>query len=133
MFDEVKRRFQDLPKKQVITIGMVIIVFFILLNVNSRLTTLYKKKQDVKVLSTEVVALYATDIVLQTQIISVQDEEMVEKFGRENGYIQPKDVPVAVIAMPGEVGVQEEAIEDAEESKPALQNWELWWYLFFED
>jgi len=131
MFDELKRRFQDLPKKQVATIAIVVVVFFILLNLNSRISTLFSKQQSVNGLMTEVVNLYATDIVIQTEIAKIEDDDTVETFGRENGYVKPDDVPVALIEQPGEVKPLEpiEAAED--DTRLTLQNWEIWWQLFF--
>ena len=132
MFDEIKRRFQDLPRKQMITVGLIVIIFLILLNVNSRLSMLFSKRQDVDSISTEVVALYATDVVLQTQIAAVEEDETVVDYGRENGFIQPGDVPVAIVGLEGntDFSMEEEIEEAAPDQK--LSNWELWWYFFFE-
>ena len=131
MFDEIKRRFQDLPQKQMVTVGLIVIIFLILLNVNSRLSMLFSKRQNVDMISTEVVALYATDVVLQTQIAAVEEDETVVDYGRENGYIQAGDIPVAIVGLEGDVDFSIiEEIEDTT-SHQTLSNWELWRYLFF--
>lgn len=131
MFDDIKRRFQDLPRKQMVTVGLILIIFLILLNINSRLSMLFSKRQSVDMISTEVVALYATDVVLQTQIAAVEEDETVVNYGRENGFVQPGDIPVAIVGLEGNADFSVD--EEIEETSPnqKLSNWELWWYLFF--
>lgn len=131
MFDEIKRRFQDLPQKQMVTVGLIVIIFLILLNINSRLSMLFSKRQSVDMISTEVVALYTTDVVLQTQITAVEKDETVVDYGRENGFIQSGDIPVAIVGLEGDADFS--MVEETEEASTyqKLSNWELWWYLFF--
>ncbi|MCD6476109.1 MAG: hypothetical protein J7K85_07615 [Anaerolineaceae bacterium] len=131
MFDDIKRRFQDLPQKQMVTVGLILIIFLVLLNINSRLSMLFSKRQSVDTISTEVVALYATDVGLQTQIAAVEKDETVVNYGRENGFIQSGDIPVAIVGLEGKAdfSVDEEIEETSPDQK--LSNWELWWYLFF--
>ena len=124
------KKLKQMPTKQLLMVVIVVIAFFFLLNINTRVSNLFTKRQAVQAAKTEVVALYATDVALQTQLASVQSEEEVEEFSRLNGYIQPEDIPVAVVGTEGELEVPSAAVLIEANPSP-YENWELWYYLIF--
>lgn len=133
MKNDLLNRFKELPKGQLITVILVVVGFFVLLDLNSRLNLLYSRRQDVEELSTEVVALYATEVFLRTEMAKMDQAPVLEEYGRESGYIQPGDVPVAPIPVEDPNAALEALQEDEKEKPPQLQNWQLWWFLLFED
>lgn len=133
MKNDLINRLKKLPKGQLITIVLVVVGFFVLLDLNSRLSLLYTRRQDVDELSTEVVALFATEVFLRTEMAKMDQAPVLEEFGRESGYIQPGDVPVAPIPVEDPDAALEALKEDNKEKPPQLQNWELWWFLLFGD
>lgn len=133
MKNDLINRLKKFPKGQLITIILVVVGFFVLLDLNSRLSTLYTRRQDVDELSTEVVSLYATEVFLRTEMAKMNDVQKLEEFGRESGYIHPGDIPVAPIPVEDPDASLEALKVDEDEKTPQLQNWELWWYLLFEN
>ena len=131
MKNDFLNRLKSIPRGQLITIVLVVIGFVVLLDLNSRLNTLYTRRQDVETLSTEVVGLYATEVYLRTEMAKMDTAQKLEEFGRESGYILPGDVPVAPIPVVDEDASLEALREDEKEEPQQLQNWELWFYLLF--
>lgn len=120
-----------MPTKQLLMVVIVVIAFFFLLNINTRVSNLFTKRQAIQAAKTEVVALYATDVMLQTQLVLVQSEQEVEEFSRLNGYIQAGDIPVAVVGTEGELEVPSAAVLIEANPSP-YENWQLWYYLIFD-
>jgi cell division protein FtsB len=133
MQKDLLNRLRDMPKGQLVTIIVVVVGFFVLLDLNSRLSTLYTLRQDVDTDSTKVVALYATEVFLRTEVAKMDNVQKLEEFGRESGYIQPGDIPIAPIPVKDPDASLDALTVDENEKPPRLQNWELWWFLLFED
>ncbi|NSW51442.1 MAG: hypothetical protein HPY85_02930 [Anaerolineae bacterium] len=127
--DLLRNFFKKTLVKQLILIGLVVAAFFFLLNLNYRLSSVFTNRRTVETLQTEVVALYATDIALRTEIAEVQSEHAVEEFSREAGYIQAQDVPVAVVGIEGDL--PDLSVPDEPAVTRTYENWELWMYLLF--
>lgn len=133
MQKDLLNRLKEMPKGQLVTIIVVVVGFFVLLDLNGRLSTLYTLRQDVDTDSTRVVALYATEVYLRTELAKMNNVQKLEEFGRESGYIQPGDIPVAPIPVADPDASLDVLKEDENGKPPHLQNWELWWFLLFED
>lgn len=133
MKNDFINRFKNMPKGQLLTIILVVVGFFVLFDLNSRLTLLYSRRQDVDNLSTDVVALYATEVYLRTEMAKMDQVHKLEEFGRESGYIRPGDVPVAPIPVEDPDASLAALSEENNEKPPQLNNWELWWFLLFEN
>ncbi|MEE4194164.1 MAG: hypothetical protein V2J07_03095, partial [Anaerolineae bacterium] len=124
-------RLKKIPRGQLLTIILVVVGFFVLLDLNSRLSLLYNRRQDVEELSTEVVSLYATEVFLRTEMAKMDHASVLEEYGRESGYIQPGDIPVAPVPVE-DPDAALQALRTQEDDKPSqFQNWELWWFLLF--
>lgn len=131
MKSDLINRLKNFPKGQLITIIVVVVGFFVLLDLNSRLSLLYQRRQDVQEVSTEVVSLYATEVYLRTEMAKMNEVQKLEEFGRESGYIQPGDIPVAPVPVE-DPDASLEALRDENKEEPQqLENWELWWFLLF--
>ena len=82
MKNDLLNRLKNLPKGQLLTIVLVVVGFFVLLDLNSRLSLLYQRRQDVQSVSTEVVSLYATEVYLRTEMAKMNNVQKLEEFGR---------------------------------------------------
>ena len=131
MWKDLKERLQALPTKRIIVIVLIVIGFYVLLDLNSRLSSLYTRRQDIQQVSTEVIALYATEVYLQTQVARRDSVQQLEEFGRESGYIRPGDIPVAVIPLADADGALAALQPTPTKKPPQFQNWEVWWHLLF--
>ena len=131
MKSDLINRLKNFPKGQLITIIVVVVGFFVLLDLNSRLSLLYQRRQDVQEVSTEVVSLYATEVYLRTEMAKMNEVQKLEEFGRESGYIQPGDIPVAPVPVEDPDASLEALREENKEEPQQLENWELWWFLLF--
>lgn len=131
MKNDLLNRLKNMPKGQLLTIILVVVGFFVLLDMNSRLSLLYQRRQDVDSVSTEVVALYATEVYLRTEMAKMNTVQKLEEFGRESGYIQPGDIPVAPVPVEDPDASLDELNGNTDQEPSQLQNWELWWFLIF--
>ena len=109
--------------------GIFILVLFFI-EFNSRLEELNRlneQRNEVRTLATQSVQ---TQIALQTQVAYAASTEAVEEWARTDGhYLQEGDHPVIPLGQPG----SEPVIINTPIPGPTLmQNWEIWWILFFE-
>lgn len=110
--------------------GIFILILFVI-EFNARLeelNRLNKQREQVQAMATEVMQ---TQIALQTQVAYAESDEAVEEWARSEGhYIQEGDQPVIPLGVPG----SDPVIAPTPEITPTpMQNWEIWWTLFFDE
>jgi cell division protein FtsB len=113
-----------ITKKQFITIALLIMFVFLMMDFNSRLSELSRQNARRDQVQTEVQALIWTEEALKVQILYATSEAAVEDWAREQGHMsRPGDV--VIIPLPeGEV-VENVIVTPAPTPKP-LENWEVW-------
>lgn len=110
--------------------GVFVLILFII-EFNSRLEELNhlnEQRDEVRALATQAMQ---TQVSLQTQVAYAASTEAVEEWARTQGhYMQEGDQPVIPVGVPG----SEPAIASTPIPTPTtMQNWEIWWTLFFDD
>ncbi len=84
-----------LDKKQLLVIGLLVISFFLVMDLNSRLNDLFRLSSQRDQLQQEVNQLQITQYALQTKIAYATSDVAVRDWARENaGMGQPGDIPV---------------------------------------
>ncbi len=117
--------------RRVLIFASVFILILFVIEFNSRLeesNRLNKQLEQVQALATEAMQ---TQIALQTQVAYAASDAAVEEWARNEGhYILPRDQPVIPLGIPG----SEPIVAPTPQPIPTpMQNWEIWWTLFFND
>lgn len=108
--------------------GIFVLILFVI-EFNSRLEELNRlneQREEVRALATQSMQ---TQIALQTQVAYAGSTEAVEEWARTEGhYMMEGDQPVIPVGVPG----SEPVIANTPVPIPTpMQNWEVWWTLFF--
>jgi cell division protein FtsB len=115
-------------RRVTVIIGMIMLVF-IVLEFNRRLeelTLLNKQNEFVQAQATQSMQ---TQTALQTQVAYAGSTNAVEEWARTDGhYIQDGDLPVVPIGQPGSAPIE---MSTPAPTPTPMQNWQVWWDLFF--
>ena len=109
----------------------VFILILIIIEFNSRLEELNRlndQRAEVRAIATQAMQ---TQVALQTQVAFAGSTAAVEEWARTEGhYVREGDEPVIPVGQPG----SEPVIVTTPLPIPTpLQNWEVWWKLFFDE
>jgi hypothetical protein len=109
--------------------GIFILILFVI-EFNTRLEELNRlneQRDEMRVLATQAAQ---TQIALLTQVAYAGSTEAVEEWARSDGhYIQEDDQPVIPVELPGSAPV---IVNTPIPTPTPMQNWEIWWTLFFD-
>jgi hypothetical protein len=111
-------------------VGILILVF-VLIEFNARaeeLDRLNEQRDEMRVFATQAVQ---TQVSLQTQVAYAGSAAAVEEWARTEGhYMKDGDQPVVPLGQPG----SEPVVSSTATPIPTpVQNWEVWWNLFFNE
>ena len=117
-------------RRVLIFAGIFVLILFVI-EFNSRLEELNRlneQRDTIRALATQAMQ---TQIALQTQVAYAGSADAVEEWARTEGhYMQEGDQPVIPVGVPG----SEPVIANTPEPMPTpMQNWEIWWTLFFDE
>ena len=110
--------------------GIFVLILFVI-EFNSRLEELNRlneQREQVQAIATQAMQ---TQLALQTQVAYAASADAVEEWARTEGhYIQEGDQPVIPLGVPGSDPV---IVNTPEPIPTSMQNWEIWWTLFFNE
>lgn len=108
--------------------GIFMLILFVV-EFNSRLEELNRLNDQRDEMRGNATQSMQTQVALQTQVAYAASTEAMEEWARTDGhYLQEGDQPVVPVGLPG----SEPAIVNTPEPEPVpMQNWEIWWTLFF--
>ena len=116
-------------RKKIIGLTAVVLLMLLMMNLNSRLNEYFRLTSERDKVGTQVSDLRATKVALETQAAYATSDEAVEEWARSEAHLAlPGDqviVPVTPANMTTVPKVQETP------TPPMVQNWEVWWALFF--
>lgn len=117
--------------RRVATFAGIFLLILFVIEFNTRLEELNRlndQRDEVRALATQVIQ---TQSALQTQVTYSESTEAVEEWARTDGrYIQEGDNPVIPLEVPGSSPV---IVNTPVPIPTPMQNWEIWWTLFFEE
>lgn len=123
------RKRLRIQKKQLVIIGLLVVLFFLMMDLNSRLSELSRQTAKLETISTEVIELQKTEQVLQTQIAYATSEAAAEEWARQNGRMAlPGDRVVVPLPPPG---ITPTPLEFPPATVKASPNWHIWRLLIF--
>lgn len=120
-----------LDKKKIFIGILIVLLFYLVMDLNARLANLDRLTDQRDRSSTDVAYLESTVSALHTQLAHATSEVAVEEWARQQGRLtRPGDVMVVPLS-PGEV-TQPAVIVPTATMEP-VENWEYWYELFFGD
>ena len=116
-------------KKQIVVIILLVLSFFLLMDLNTRLTVLFRLSHTYDEMKTSINELESTKQVLLTQIAFATSDEAVRRFANDDRkWYQENDVPVFPVQDPNATPL---AYVQPTPAPLAVDHWEKWWALFF--
>ncbi len=115
--------------RRVAVFAGVIILILIMVELNSRLEELNRLNDQLDQVRTAATYSVQTQVALQTQLAYAGSTQAVEEWARTEGhYMQEGDQPVVPIGQPGSDPI---VITTPTPIPTPMQNWQVWWGLFF--
>ena len=116
-------------RKKIVGVVAIILLVMVMMNLNSRLGEYFHLDRERDKLSTQVGYLELTRAALDTQVAYATSDQAVENWARNEAHmIQPGDVLVVQITPQNQTPAPEVEIVV---TPRAIENWEVWWVLFF--
>ncbi len=115
--------------RRVAVFAGVIILTLIMVEFNSRLEELNRLNDQLDQVRVAATRSIQTQAALQTQLAYAGSTQAVEEWARTEGhYMQEGDQPVVPIGQPGSDPI---VITTPTPVPTPMQNWQVWWGLFF--
>jgi len=109
----------------------IFILVLVLIELNSRLEELNRlsdQREEIRAAATNAMS---TQLALQTQVAYAGSTAAVEEWARTEGhYVQEGDQPVVPVGQPGSEPV---VVSTPTPLPTPMQNWQVWWDLFFSE
>lgn len=109
----------------------IFILILVVIEFNTRLEELNRlndQRDQVRTIATQAME---TQIALNTQVAYAESTAAVDEWARTQGhYVQEGDQPVIPIGQPGSEPV---IVATPIPAATPMQNWEVWWSLFFNE
>ncbi len=117
-------------RRVMVMIGILALVF-IVLEFNRRLEELNMLNRQNHLIQTQATQAIQTQSALRTEVAYASSDAAVEEWARMDGhYIQDGDLPVVPV---GQAGAAPLEVSTPTPVPTALENWEVWLDLFFDD
>ena len=117
-------------KRQWIYIVLLFILFIMVLGLNSRLSEYLRLSSQKDEMDERIIRLESTRIALETQIAYADSDKAVEEWART---YERKVLPGDQVIIPLPLGdITQEVNYLATPNLGNLENWQIWWDLFFE-
>ncbi|MCK9246038.1 MAG: septum formation initiator family protein [Anaerolineaceae bacterium] len=115
--------------RRLITVVVIVILVFLMMDFNNRMTTMIRLSNEEAALQTRIANLKATQVKLEDQIAYATSEVALEEWAREsNRMIQAGDHPI-ILLQPGDYKPQATPTPQPEVS--TLDNLDIWKELLF--
>jgi cell division protein FtsB len=115
--------------RRVLTIIGIVILVFVVLEFNRRLEELSRLNDQAKIVRAQATQIVQTQLALQTAVAYANSTAAVEEWARTDGhYIRDGDLPVVPVGAPGAAPIE---LSTPVPTPTSMQNWEVWWQLFF--
>lgn len=116
-------------KKRIFVIAGLVLLFLLMVDLNTRLNDLYRLTRERDTMRTEIANLTSTAVGLQTQIAYATSDAAVEDWAREEGkMVQPGDQLIVPVSPSDATPMP---VITVQPQQTDLKNWQVWWALFF--
>lgn len=115
--------------RRVLTLIGIVALVFVVLEFNRRLEELSRLNDQAKIVRTQATQMVQTQLALQTAVAFANSTAAVEEWARTDGhYIQDGDLPVVPVGAPGAAPIE---MATPVPTPTPMQNWDVWYQLFF--
>lgn len=118
-----------LNDKRIVVVVGVILLILLMADFNSRMSEKVRLNRERDTLRVQATQLGATRSVLLTQVAYATSDRAVEEYAREEAHLQKTGEVVIIPVAPVDSTPQPPLI--AVPTPQAVQNWEVWYALFF--
>jgi len=115
------------PKHIGILIGLFFLVVLVM-DFNQRLEGLNRLSTQVATVRVEGTAVIQTQTALVTEIAYATSDKAAEEYARDNGMVRTEEIPVQLVPAGTPTPTP---IPFPTQPPPRLENWQIWWELFF--
>jgi cell division protein FtsB len=117
--------------RRVLTLIGIVTLVFVVLEFNRRIEELSRLNDQTRIVRTQATQIVQTQLALQTAVAFANSTAAVEEWARTDGhYIQDGDLPVVPVGAPGAAPME---MSTPVPTPTPMQNWEVWYQLFFGD
>jgi hypothetical protein len=117
--------------RRVAVFAGIFVLILVLIEFNSRLEELNRLSDQRDEVRTAATNAMQTQLALQTQVAFAGSTAAVEEWARSEGhYVQEGDQPVVPVGQPGSEPV---IVRTPTPVPTAMENWQVWWELFFSE
>jgi cell division protein FtsB len=117
-------------KRQWVYVVLLIILFIMVLGLNSRLSEYLRLSSQKDEMDERIARLRSTQIALETQIAYADSDKAAEEWART---YERKVLPGDQVIIPLPLGNVASEVNYLETPTPDnMENWQIWWDLFFE-
>lgn len=118
-------------RKKIIGIAAIVLLMFFMMNLNSRLTEYFRLSGERDVLRTKVSYDLSTVMAMETRVAYATSDQAVDDWARNDAHMaRPGDKFVVPVTPAGQQSLPE---IKATPTQRSVENWEVWWALFFGD
>jgi hypothetical protein len=117
-------------RKKIIGIGAIALLMLFMMSLNSRLTEYFRLTGERDVLRTQVGYELATVKALETRVAYATSDQAVDDWARNDAHMARPGDKFVVPVTP--VGQQPQPEIKVTPTQRAVENWEVWWALFFD-
>ncbi len=111
-----------------ILVGLFILVVLVM-DFNQRLEKLNRLSTQVATVRVEGTAVIQTKNAFLTEIAYATSDQAVEQYAYENGMVRTGEIPVQLV--PAGTPTPTSIPLPTQPPPPRLENWQIWWELFF--
>ena len=116
-------------RRVVVFVGIFILILLVI-EFNSRLEELNRLNDQRNETRAQATYSMQTQVALQTQVAYASSTAAVDEWARTEGhYVLEGDHPVIPLVQPGSQPV---IVPTTQPTPTPMQNWEVWWGLFFD-
>jgi cell division protein FtsB len=118
-------------RKRIMGLLAIVLLVFVMMNLNNRLGEYFRLDSQRDAMSTEIANLRQTHARLETQVAYATSDQAVEDWARNEAHLAQPGDRVVVVVTPLNNIVTQQVVETP--TVRVVQNWEVWWALFFGD
>ncbi len=116
-------------RKKIIGLTAVLLLVLLMMNINSRLSEYFRLSGERDALSTQVGYYRATKVALDTQAAYATSDQAVEDWARDEAHMaRPGDKVIIPVTPAGETP---QPVVEVTPTPTTVENWQVWWALFF--
>lgn len=118
-------------RKKILGIAAVLVLVLMLVSFNNRLGEYFRLSHERDRLETEVAKMQGTQVALETQVAYATSDQAVEDWARDEARMAKPGDKVIVLLTPQTLAT--EIFTQTTPTPRTVENWEIWWALFFEE